>query len=815
MPKWLRNFFGILSLTLVFLLIAGIIGYKALTSSVPELTGEFTSNKIIDEIAIYFDSLAIPYIQAKSETDAAFALGFLHARERLFQMDLARRAGEGRLSELFGSKTLPFDKLFRSVGIKKIADSMFLSTDEETKKILIAYADGVNHFLNDKEKKLPIEFNILNYEPELWQPEHSLIIVRMMAWELNIAWWEDVAFTHIYKKIGEELTKEILPDYPEDAPTITALLKNNFTGDANNIVSIDRDYRNFMNFYGTNIGSNNWVVSGAKSKSGKPIIANDPHLAYQAPGRWYAAVINGGSWNAAGVTLAGVPGIVIGKNNAISWVLTNVMADEADFYLETIDSTGTNYFVDGKLLPLQTFIDTIHVKDDADVIFVWKETHRGPIISNLHPYEILFPNKYQQNLQLSFRWLGRERSNEFQSFYKINLSKNWNEFSEALKTFSVPAQNFVYADTSGNIGYICGGKFPIRNNTNPMIFSDGANSQSDWQGFVRYDEMPRLFNPAKNFIATANNLTSRSFKYYIGNLWEPSSRIERIEELLVSKNKHTADDFVQYQTDLHSPFAKKVVPHILSAFKDVSVKDDNLKIVLELLRKWNYNLESESQPPAIFNVFLKYLLKNIYEDDLGSELFKEFVFVANVPYRSLLKILDNPSSIFYDDKKTNDIESKEIIIRQSLSDALSFLENNLGDNVENWQWRNLHKFRFKHFFSGQNSMIDRLVNIGPFPIGGDGTTIFNTEFSFHKLYNSEDRVDYEPFENSLGPSMRYVFDLSTPNEFKLILTTGQSGNIFSPHYKNMVTEWMNGKVVKIKTDESSIVQNVNRIIFRP
>lgn len=815
MPSWLRNFIGISALILVFLLIAGIIGYRSLISSVPEENGEFSSVSISDNITIYFDSLAIPYIQTSTESDAAFALGFLHARERLFQMDLARRAGEGKLSEIFGSATIPFDKLFLTVGMKRIADSMFAACDEQTKIILQAYADGVNFYLGDKEKKLPIEFNILNYEPSNWKPQHSLIIVRMMAWELNIAWWEDVAFTHIYQKLGEELTKELLPDYPENSPAIMDQIPTALLSNAKSLVSIDRGYREFMNFTGTNIGSNNWVVNGAKSSSGKPIIANDPHLAYQAPGRWYAAVINGGAWNAAGVTLPGIPGIVIGKNNSISWALTNVMADEADFYLEKIDSSGNNYFVDGKLLPLKTFADTIFVKDSSFIIHEWKETHRGPIISTLHPLEILFPNEHQKNLQLSMRWVGRESSNEYQAFYKINLAQNWDEFSTALETFYVPGQNFIYADTSGNIGYVCGGKIPIRTNLNPMLFSDGTSSENDWKGFVKYDEMPKLFNPQKNFIATANNLTSRTFNHYIGNLWEPSSRIERIEELLTAKQTHSAENFISYQNDITSPFAKKITPHILSAFQNVNLKDENLKIVLDLFRKWDYSMQSESQTPAIFNVFLKYLLQNILEDELGEELFGEFLFVANVPYRSLVKILNNSDSKFYDDHRTEDIETKDVIIRNSLSDALSFLETNFGEKVENWQWQNLHQFRFKHFFSGQNSMIDNIVNIGPYPIGGDGTTIFNTEFSFHKLFKTDEVDKSNYYENSLGPSMRFVYDLSLPNEFQLVLTTGQSGNIFSDNYKNMVEKWMKGEAVRIKTDLNSIQRNKNKIVINP
>ncbi|MCZ7614342.1 MAG: penicillin acylase family protein [Ignavibacteriaceae bacterium] len=308
---------------------------------------------------------------------------------------------------------------------------------------------------------------------------------------------------------------------------------------------------------GTHLGSNNWVVNSQMSASGNPIIANDPHLAYRAPGIWYAAVIKSPQWNAAGVTLPGVPGIVIGKNESaeggISWTLTNIMTDETDFYFETLDSSRTKYLLDGSWKDLIIIEDTIYTKDGIKEPIEIKYTHRGPIISNIHPYNLVYNQDESTYPPISMRWLGNEFSDEMDAFLKINQAKNWNEFKSAVEKFNIPGQNFVYADKEGNIGYVFGGALPIRPNNATTFVFDGSMAKNDWKGLVPRTELPFLFNPTQNlpagqagFIATANNKVIKDFKYHITNLWEPSSRIERITELLQTKNQHSVNDYMKY-----------------------------------------------------------------------------------------------------------------------------------------------------------------------------------------------------------------------------------------------------------------------------
>ncbi|MEP0862093.1 MAG: penicillin acylase family protein [Ignavibacterium sp.] len=810
MPNWLKIIIGIFSSLILITIFAGIFFYKMLSSSLPEYEGAVQSNKIFSDIEVYRDSFAIPYIIADNDEDVAFALGYLHAQERLFIMDLIRRAGEGRLAEILGEKALPFDRMFRTVGIKRTILENYSNYDPQVIKILQAYSHGVNHYIEQNKGKYSIEFDVLGYQPEKWKPLHSLIIIRMMGWELNLSWWVDFTYTELLEKFGKDKLLEILPDISES--NLQKIPSSNSISElARDYIKTNLEFRNLIGWRGSQVGSNNWTVNSKKSLSGKPIIANDPHLAFSAPGKWYAVVINSKNWKAAGVTLPGVPGIVIGKNENISWALTNLMNDDADYYTEKLDSSKQNYLLDGRWKPLEIIKDTIKIKNQKPETIEIRKTHRGPIISDIHPFTFVYNEDGTRYNAMSMKWLGNLFSDEMLAFLKINKAKNFNEFKEAVGYFAIPGQNFLYADKQGNIGFVMGAKIPIRSTSASTIINDGTNSVNDWKGFVPKDEMVVVFNPTENFFATANNNLFPKFKYHISNLWEPSSRIDRINFLLKQKSKHSVKDFQNYQMDQTSEYAKQIVPYILSAFKDVKVKDKNLSESLELLETWNYEMSQFNQVTSIYQVFLKYLLRNIYLDEMGEDLFNKFLFIANVPYRSLLKVLQSDSN-WFDDISTTQIENKNTIIRKSLSDALTYLEKNYGKDLSNWQWGRIHKVTFKHPFSGVFNPVDRLINIGPYEIGGDGTTIFNTEYPFAKSVEEFSAFRHEEFENVLGPSMRFIFDFSKPAEFYLVLTTGQSGNLFSNHYSDMSQKWLEGKLLKIRTDEVSIKSKDKKVL---
>ncbi len=793
MKPWIKTTIGIVG-TLITLLIFTLVGsYFFLQQSLPDYSGNHSVGLIKNEVQIFRDEFAIPRIYAENDDDLYFALGYVHAQERLFQMDLTRRAGQGKLSEILGTKTIPFDKMFRTLGLNELVERTLRKYDETTKNILVSYSNGVNEFIKNNPSKLTIEFDILGYKPDLWKPEHSLLITKLMAWELNISWWSDIAFTHLIQKLGAEKVKDIIPSYEENAPTIIPEKLKELSAIPLDFINVDREFRKFSGAVGTHIGSNNWVVNGSRSNSGKPIIANDPHLSFAVPGKWYVVSLRSPNTEVDGYTLAGVPGVVIGKNKNISWVLTNVMADDADFYAEKLDSLKENYFYNNTWQPLDIITDTISVKDFLDVIFTIRKNHRGPIISDIHNYKKLFPNEEQNKADISMRWTALDESFELTAFYKINHAKNWKDFNDGVKDFIAPGQNFVYADDQGNIGYIAGVKLPKRKNNSPSFVFDGADVESDWTGFVPFSENPKLYNPPQGYIASANNKTIKDYPYHISNIWEPPSRIKRITELLNEKEIHSKEDFKNYQNDFNSHYAKQIVPYIIAAFKDYNVSDKNLSVALDILKTWDFTFEASNQVPTIYSVFFQFLLKNIFEDEMGENLFREYLFVANVPYRTVPVLLKENKSKWFDDVNTKITESRDDIIRKSLREAIDYLEIELNKDITYWQWGKLHKVLFKHFFHGQNAILDKLLDIGPFEIGGDGTTVFNTEYSFQKSY-----------DNKLGPSMRFIYDFAEPEKFEMILPNGQSGHFMSEHYKDMTELWLTGKYIEVNTNEEYV-----------
>jgi penicillin amidase len=816
MKTWKKVLLGIAGSLLVVVLFLFFISYIMLRKSLPDYDGEAIGKGLISEVTVYRDSFAIPMILAQSDEDAAFALGYVHAQERLFQMDVARRAGEGRLSEVFGSSTIPFDRMFRTIGIYKVVESSFSKLNPASQKILSAYTKGVNRFIENNKGKYPIEFDVLGYDPYPWKPEHSLVIAKLMGWELNISWWSDITFSNLIQKVGVEKAKELLPDFPQNAPTIIPKEYSNLASIKTDLIDIDRKFREFTGFVGTHIGSNNWAINGTISESQKPIIANDPHLAFSVPGKWFFAMIRSNDWNAEGFTVPGLPAIIIGKNQNIAWAMTNVMADDSDFYIEKINSTGNKYSVNNQLRDIISYQDSFAVKDSANFRFTIRRTHRGPIISDIHPYNYLYPNSGKLKENISMRWTGLEFSDEMFAAISINKAKNWADFKGALKYFTLPGQNFVYADDKGNIGYVCAALLPLRPSNSPTLVYDGSTEAYDWKGFVPYEEMPKLLNPAQNFIATANNKTINNFKYHISNVWEPSSRIERIVELLTSKKIHSKEDFRNYQLDFVSPYAREIVPYILNAFKEVKVNDRNLKIALELFENWNFEMSASSQVPTIYLNYFHRLIKNIFEDELGRDLLKEYVFLANIPYRIIPKYLKENSSSFFDNVQTQQVETRDDVIRQSLVDALNELEGKIGKDMAMWQWGKIHKVKFRHMFSDVSGLLDKLINVGPYDIGGDGTTVFNTEYSFTEIY--EEKRDLtkphrsEPFQNILGPSMRYIYDFGNPDYMEIILPTGQAGHFLSSHYKNMTEKWLKGEYIRIPVSEENFIRNSKHML---
>lgn len=772
------------------LLLSGLAAFLFLryqaTKSFPLTTGRLILAGLHHPVDIHRDAYGVPVIQAADEHDLMFAVGFVHAQDRLWQMDLSRRVGQGRLSEIFGDLTLPFDRMFRIVGLRKAAEEIERSINGESRARLAAYADGVNALIGSQEGRLPVEFDMLDYRPDPWEPVHSILISRLMAWDLNLSWWTDLTFGAIAERVGLEKTIDIFPPNPPGVePLVPSSEWKTYAGLGTGFLKTAQAFRRFQGAPGTLGGSNAWVVGPSKSASGKVILANDTHLQLQSPSRFYEVHLRAPGYDVGGFSLPGIPGVVVGRNARIAWGLTNVMADDADFYVERIDSTDTTRYLSGgtwKHLTIRE--EEIQVKGDTAVTVVIRSTHHGPIVTDIRT--VL--KKSALPFVASMRWTGLDVSDQIDAFNRINRAGNWQEFTEGVRRFSGPGQNFVYGDIDGNIGYWCGVSLPIRGKQNSTLPLPGWDPTVEWKGFVPFEQLPHLFNPPEGYIATANNrIVDESYPYHISNLWEPPSRIVRLREVLGSRSGITVEDCQRLQNDRVSPYAREIVPFILGAFKDSSLEMPGDEMVFEYLRNWDFTFNAEDIATSIYQQFFVRLLKNTYEDEMGEDLLHDFVILVNIPIRVTSRLLLEGTSSWFDDLRTEHIETRDDIIRRSLREAVADLRGRFGPEMKTWRWGEMHTVTLTHPF-GLRKPLDKVFNIGPFPYGGGSTSLVSGEYSFNK-----------PFDVTVGASLRQIVDFARPGETWRVLPSGQSGQVLNRHYDDQTYLWLNGAYRTFRT----------------
>ncbi|MCX6161330.1 MAG: penicillin acylase family protein [Ignavibacteriae bacterium] len=809
----LRNTIGILIVFAVSAVALLFLFNRLTKKSLYEEAGNVSLKGLKEKVTVTSDSYGVPYISAGNDADLYFTLGYLHARDRLWQMDLARRVGQGRISEIFGKDVIEIDKLFRTIGISRQAEKLYQTVSPKSKEILGNYTKGVNEFIRINNKSLPLEFDVLNYKPEPWTPENSLAIVRLMGWELNLSWYTDFMFGEIVSKFGIEKAKDFFPGYPEDAPFIvkqekSATDKKKEIPDMSDgekylkTALLGKDFYNKMNMYrdyfgisGTHVGSNSWVVNGKKTESRKPILASDPHLVLQAPSRWYEAQLFNTSDKSrvSGFSIPGAPGIAIGQNGAISWGITNLMNDDSDFYVLRLDSADNKKYIYGEnSFPLDSVIEYIKVKDIKDEVpCIVYFTKTGPVISNLERTGFMSDNKFRTGKSeiLTFRWTGYENSDEIKCFWDIYHSNNWNDFKASLKNFGLPASNFTYADTAGNIGYHAAGLVPIRKNFNGDVSAaTPSNGDIEWTGFVSADELPQSYNPESGYIVTANNKPEKDYKYYISNLYEPPYRAARIEEVIKNKTNITPNEFKLLQNDVVSLQAKEFCRYIFDAYKDsIKITPEEVKY-LTLLKKWDYDMGRLNTAASVYSQFEIELYENLYKLKLGDKLFKEYIFINNIPVRNTSKILkESDSWLLGNSPDSVKGKGRDELIRKSFRDAIESLTKRFGTGDQTkWIWGDIHKVLIRHPL-GSIPAFSTILNIGPFDIGGCGTTVANAEYTFAKA------LDKTEFECYLGASMRFIANMADTKSYYSILPPGQSGQPQHQHYGDQARLWLHGE----------------------
>jgi len=790
------------TVTIVFVALL-VIGLFMVRKSFPKAEGTARANGVSAQVEIFRDRFGVPHLIADNDHDLYFAIGYVHAQDRLWQMELVRRAALGRLAEVLGPEALEIDRLFRVLGLRRVAQQSETLLGNETRLALSAYAEGVSEFIATHRGRFPVEFDILEFEPEPWTVEHSLLVNRLMAWELNYARWIDILRGVLAEKMGPARARELYPEWSEDAPVIALgeTRVRNVAQEGLDFLARDRQYRSLMGLGGFQTGSNAWSVSGKKTASGRALLANDTHLFLTAPARFYELHAMAPGVNVAGMTVAGVPFVIIGRNRAISWGVTNAMLDDADYYIEEVDSLDhpTRVRSRGRWVPIETYRDTIFVKGDRSVVLTSYWTPNGPVINRVEPAASL------SSQLLSFRWTGHEPSADARTFYLLNRAANWREFKAALRYFNVPAQNFVYADTAGAIGYQLAGKVPMRGPVQSAVPLAGWADNTAWRGFVRSDELPSVLNPPEGFTATANNkITSDSYPHHLSTYWEPDWRIRRITELLMVGGPFTVDDMKAIQRDVLSIQARDLIPVILAAFDSVEVSDPTVRDCLTYFRNWTYEMHDRDVATSIFHAFVSAAIRNTFSDELGDVAFQLFDTLATPPLLALTHAMRDPHSPWFDRVDTEPIEGRDEIIRMSLDQGVKFLTQARGEDIKEWTWGSLHQAEFQHLF-GSNALLRSMFSPGPFPTGGSHSTVNNGYYRLDK-----------PYANEVGPAMRMVFDLGDSTGYESVLPPGQSGHVFHDQYDDQITLWLNVGTKRTLLLESDVrAAGYQRLILRP
>lgn len=810
---------------LVLAVVAGFALHHIMTKSLPRTEGISEIAGLSAEVEVYRDGAGIPHILAASEYDAYVAAGYVHAQDRLWQMDLMRRYGSGRLAEVLGPEAIPIDRLMRTIGIRRLADSLWNTVSEQTRRVLRAYATGVNACIREMDGRYPLEFDLLQYTPAEWKPQHSLVISRLMGWELALSWWVDLTLGELVTKLGEERARELFPREADAAPFILPpdfvpeqlpddIVRHDARRRPPRWVVVDGALRDalfaaqrLLGAPGSSIGSNSWAVTRTRSSRGGALLANDPHLLHMQPSRWYVMHLQAPEFNVAGATIPGAPGVVIGHNTRIAWGLTNLMADDVDFFIEDINYRDSTYRIGDRILPLRVRTDSIFVRDSLPVVMPVYETIHGPVITDVYPQTGVMnkPGRFAPRPSVSMRWAGQDASDEILALFRVNRARNWNDLLRGFSTFGVPAQNVIYGDIEGNIGYTAIGRIPRRAaGVSPQLPNDGRAAPLPWTGYIPYDQLPRQYNPPGDAVASANNRVTENYPEHISTLWEGDGRISRIRELLREQPRFTATDFRMMQMDVRSVTADTLRDAMVDALHAWPTRPVLLTRVLNLLARWDCRMHVSSVEASIFNMTWMRLLHNTFADEMDSTLFRNYVFLSNMPTRVLPRLLADTTATVFDDVRTPRRETRRHILIRSITEAVTELRRRFGGDMRRWEWGELHQVTFPHPL-GAVAPLDRVFNVGPFPIGGNNTTVNNGEYSFTA-----------PFDAAVGPSMRFIADMTSPDSSYIILTTGQSGQIFSDHYADHTALWQSGAMHRLVINPA-IIRNSpwKRLTLRP
>lgn len=768
--------------------VAALVGAAALLwwldASLPELDGAYSVAGIGEPVRIVRDRHGVPHIYAQSYEDAMYALGFVHAQDRLYQMESQRRIGAGRLSEVAGSGTVGIDRMMRVFGLYRRAEADFAHLERDTQRALKAYAAGVNAYLAERREKLPPEFLLVG-APEPWTPADSLVWGKLMSLNLSTGWREKLLRAVFLQRLGPDKAAAFFPAYPGNGPVTLKRDRAEIPADLP-LLALWQAVPEFMRRGGL---SNQWAVSGARTDSGKPILANDPHLALDAPSLWYLVRIETPQLKLAGASVPGVPGIIIGHNGRIAWGVTTSYIDTEDLVIERLDPGQPGHYLTpagGK--PFATRTETIRVRFGSEIKVTVRESRHGPILDDA------LAARYRPSLQpghvLALRapWLG-PRDTTADALRGINTARNWDEFGQALAKYVGPVQNFVYADVDGNIGYYVPGRIFARKEDDGGLPRPGWSESRADVPYIPFAELPHAFNPPNGFIVNANNrIAGPDYPYFLSRQWGDHYRASRIEDLLDGGAKQSGDTTAAIQGDSVSLMARDLLRFMLAVPAEHMPKAASAAAALALLRSWDGTMHRDRAEPLIFTAWFAALNRRLYADELG-EWGRDFVSLRP----DVVKLILTKHTDWCDDLTTPAVESCPQILALALGDALAWIESRYGTRPSQWRWGAAHPALMRHRLFGFLPVISGFGSLS-IEADGDGRTVNKADMNV--------RDPRAPYAARHGAGVRAIYTLADLDASRFILSTGPAGHPLSRFYDSMLKDWRDIRYVRFARDRA-------------
>ena len=781
----------------IILFVLLIVGVWLFTKTLyPTYNGELELANISDKVTVHYDEVGVPHINAKNQEDAYIALGYVHAQDRLWQMELIRRISAGRLAEVFGKELIRTDKFFSGLGIETAASVAIekLNKNTEAYKLTEAYLNGINQFI--EEGTTPLEFHLVGLKKEKYTIKDVYNVFGYMAFSFAIAHKTDPMLTEVKEKLGnayfEELNGTVLENLTLIKNEKNTELKGGFARAMNSLL----EKLPISPF----IGSNSWVLGPEKTKNGKVIFANDPHIGFSQPSVWYQSHIKTPTYEIYGFNLALTPFPLLGHNRDYAYGLTMFENDDVDFYYEENNPNNSLEYKTAEGYQKYKLLDkAIKVKDGVDTTYQIKVSKHGPIMNGLIDF-------IDDKRPIAMQWIYTKLENKLLDVsYEMSHAKSLSEFKKGASKLHAPGLNIMYGDAKDNIAWFASGKlYKYRDSLNTKLILDGASGNDEIQEWLSFEQNPQAINPSWNYVYSANNQPDSIAGILYPGYYLPEDRARRIVDLLAPKNDWTKEGVAKMIYDVTSPTAPEISKDLIAVL-DVSEFSASEKKAIEILKNWNGYYGKDEVGPVIYNRLLYEFQKNTFKDEMG-KAYRQF---ENTPFvEKVVPVqVKRENSVWWDDISTeNTIETKKDIITKSFKNTFAFLQNQLGENVEYWKWDRVASVEYEHPIGKAGGLLRKFFNVGPFKtVGGD--QVINNQ-----IYNIDSTGVYKI---KAGPSTRRIVDFSDVENSIAILPTGQSGNVFSEHYKDQAQKYVDGEFVKMKLNKTEIEKSENKLVFMP